>query len=199
MHLAPSLARRLDRLARRAHAFHRFAHHPLCDRYAGELIRIGGRSRLCRGCSAAWLGAASGALLGLVIAPAVLGAALPALVGVATLAWLRVRPGRRRAVHGTGRASKLWTRALPCFGLCFGLVSCLLARDPRSLGLAFAIGVAIVLVYLAYRVRVPDRTPCTSCPERSWDVPCSGFRDIVRAERAFMRRSQQLLERDEAR
>jgi hypothetical protein len=199
MHLAPSLARRLDRLARRAHAFHRFAHHPLCDRYAGELIRVGRRRRLCRGCSAAWTGAASGALLGLGLAPALHWAGLAALLGGAVLAGLRARPERMRSPDGTGRVSKLWTRALPSFGLCFGLVVCLVARDPRALGLAVAIGVVIVLVYLVYRARVPDRTPCTRCPERSSDVPCSGFRDIVRAERAFMRRSQQLLERDEAR
>ena len=197
MHLAPSLARRLDRLALRAHAFHRFAHHPLCDRYAGELVRIGTRRRLCRGCSAAWLGALSGVLLAVVLAPPWLWAAHAALLGAAMLTGMRVRRlgvGRRPR-----RASKLWTRALPSFGLCFGFVACLLAREPRALAVALAIGVAIVLVYVAYRFRAPDRTPCTSCPERSASVPCSGFRDIVRAERAFMRRAQQLLERDEAR
>ncbi|HET8714991.1 MAG TPA: hypothetical protein VFM16_04150, partial [Holophagaceae bacterium] len=46
----PALRRRLDRLARRAHAFHRFAHHPLCAEYAGERLRVG-KVHLCRGCT----------------------------------------------------------------------------------------------------------------------------------------------------
>jgi hypothetical protein len=36
-----SAARDLDRLAKRAHRFHRFAHHPLCAAYAGETLRVG--------------------------------------------------------------------------------------------------------------------------------------------------------------
>ena len=34
-----ALRRKIDRLSRAAHRFHRFAHHPLCERYAGEVIR----------------------------------------------------------------------------------------------------------------------------------------------------------------
>src|SRR5579859_1379561 len=56
-----SLARRIDRLAWFAHAFHRFAHHPLCDRYQEELIPLGRRTRVCRGCSLALLGVLVGA------------------------------------------------------------------------------------------------------------------------------------------
>src|SRR6478735_5996516 len=62
--------RAIDRLARHAHAFHRFAHHPLCQRYAGELIPLGRRSRLCRGCASAALGLAVGLLAALAWQPA---------------------------------------------------------------------------------------------------------------------------------
>src|SRR3990172_5780311 len=61
-HVPPALARRLDRLARRAHAFHRFAHHPLCPAYASEVILLGRRTRLSRGCALAAAGTAAGAL-----------------------------------------------------------------------------------------------------------------------------------------
>ncbi|HSB19854.1 MAG TPA: hypothetical protein VLD85_07605, partial [Anaeromyxobacteraceae bacterium] len=59
-----ALARRIDRLARRAHAFHRLAHHPLCRRYAAEVIRIGRRGRVCRGCAFTGAGAIAGGLAG---------------------------------------------------------------------------------------------------------------------------------------
>src|SRR3954471_6162611 len=61
--------RAIDRLAQRAHAFHRFAHHPLCERYASELIPLGRRARLCRGCASAATGALLGALSALVLRP----------------------------------------------------------------------------------------------------------------------------------
>src|ERR1700760_868287 len=62
-------ARLVDRLARRAHAFHRFAHHPLCDRYASELIPLGRRARLCRGCACAAIGALLGTGSALALQP----------------------------------------------------------------------------------------------------------------------------------
>jgi MFS family permease len=62
-HVPRGLAKRLDRLARRAHRFHRFAHHPLCDRYRGELIAIGRKNRICRGCTLAVLGGVLGGAL----------------------------------------------------------------------------------------------------------------------------------------
>src|SRR4051794_30590046 len=59
--LSGATARGIDRLARRAHAFPRFAPHPLCARYAPELVPLGGRRRVCRGCLAVALGAPCGA------------------------------------------------------------------------------------------------------------------------------------------
>src|SRR3954453_9798030 len=57
--------RAVDRLARSAHAFHRFAHHALCGRYAAELIPLGKRTRACRGCACAALGSLTGAVAAL--------------------------------------------------------------------------------------------------------------------------------------
>ena len=71
--IPPALAHRLDRLARRAHAFHRHAHHPLCRRYRGEVVALGRRTRLCLGCTLA----AAGLLLGLVLGALLAGAAQP--------------------------------------------------------------------------------------------------------------------------
>src|SRR3954466_7943099 len=72
--------RAVDRLARSAHAFHRFAHHPLCERYAGELIPLGKRTRVCRGCVCAALGSFTGALAALYFQPR-----LPALLCASAL------------------------------------------------------------------------------------------------------------------
>jgi hypothetical protein len=63
-HVPLPLARRIDRLARRAHAFHRFAHHPLCEPYRGEVLRVGRRGRLCKGCTFLAAGLLAGALAG---------------------------------------------------------------------------------------------------------------------------------------
>ena len=41
----------------------------------------------------------------------------------------------------------------------------------------------------AYRHRGPDRTPCSTCPERLGEAPCRGWKEIVNAERAFRRLS----------
>ncbi|HEY2732448.1 MAG TPA: hypothetical protein VGI70_00610 [Polyangiales bacterium] len=187
MELSRALLRRIDRLGRRAHAFHRFAHHPLCDAYVSEVIALRGRTRICRGCSAALFGSlagiAAGSLLPLSIeavtlAAALLWLALFALQGVT----LRVRP------------SKLLTRATPMFALSASLVT--LARAP-SVGHAIAGAIVLSLsaaVFARYRRRGPDRSPCHVCPERARSVPCSGFRAIVHAERAFVRRSERLID-----
>src|SRR5439155_25288748 len=85
-------ARSIDRLARRAHQFHRFAHHPLCARSAPEVIRIG-RTRLCRGCTYWLAGGIAGGFAGLAIgaSPAIGAVALTAATALLT-ASLVVRP-----------------------------------------------------------------------------------------------------------
>ncbi|HVZ35160.1 MAG TPA: hypothetical protein VG963_22190, partial [Polyangiaceae bacterium] len=62
--ISPALARRIDRLAVRAHRFHRWAHHPLCASYAGETLRLGRKTIVCRGCALVAGGLIVGVLLG---------------------------------------------------------------------------------------------------------------------------------------
>src|SRR5947207_14201496 len=81
----PALARRIDRLATRAHRFHRFAHHPLCDEYAGEVIRVGRHMRLCRGCTFAIAGGLAGGVVGL-LARSLVAAAVSAPAATVRLA-----------------------------------------------------------------------------------------------------------------
>jgi hypothetical protein len=179
--LSQNVARRLDRLARRAHAFHRFAHHPLCDRYANELIPLGRRDRVCRGCAAIAGGVVGGGVLTVLFAPigAVLYAALAlgAALGVASL---RVR------------LPKSLGRFLPALAL--GAAAASGFTTPRSYAWLVAV-LAFAAASVAYRRRGPSRTPCESCPERLLPAPCSGFKRIVRRERAFQRVARGMIER----
>jgi len=176
--LPRALARRVDRLARHAHAFHRWAHHPLCQEYAGEVLRFGRRFRLCRGCTLAALGTLSGAAVGLV-APA----AHPVLL--ATLAGLGTLP----ALLGLGnhRLPKTLTRSLPAALPPFLLIQAL--RYPGAWAwflVVLAWAVAGAWIHL-YRRRGPDRSPCTACPEQTAPGVCRGFREIRARETAFRR------------
>jgi len=179
-------ATRIDRLSRRAHAFHRFAHHPLCGAYAGEVIRIGKRVRLCRGCSYLGLGLAAGAGAA---------SALPMswFVSAAHASWLCSALALSAWLGASSaRVNKLVKRALPAASLALAIG--LGVRLGTLLGLALSVASALVFAGLAlrYRLRGPDRTPCASCPERTLPV-CSGFLPIVRRERAFRRASRRLL------
>jgi hypothetical protein len=190
--IEPSIARRIDRLARRAHAFHRFAHHPLCDRYRDELISIGSRTRVCRGCTCAISGALAGTLLGaLVQFPA--SAAVAFAMLATSVPILAQRFERDRMQAECARVGKRWTRALPLGALALALVAGLRTQNTAGVVTAASIAVTLLVLLRAYRGVGPDRSPCSDCPERTSPVPCSGFRDIVRAERAFVRRSRQLL------
>jgi hypothetical protein len=162
------LARRIDRLARRAHTFHRFAHHPLCEPYRGEVLRIGRRMRLCKGCTLLAAGLLTGALAGALARPS---------LRVAAIAWLAavVLGGlslRLRLAKVVGRFVPGAALALACWA---GLVPLLVSLS------IFAVAIAV------YRRRGVERSPCRSCPERRLS-PCSGFAPHVRRERAFRRR-----------
>lgn len=175
------LARRLDRLSRRAHAFHRFAHHPLCGRYGAEVLRLG-RCRLCRGCTFAALGGLAGLGAGLVLGLALPRPALPALLaalaGAALLALASLRGWR---------GGKLATRFLPAALLAWAGTAAL--RHPSAAGLTAVAGAALGLALglRAYRRRGPDRHPCEGCPEGPPGSGCPGFAPIRRRERAFQR------------
>jgi hypothetical protein len=192
-HIVPTVARRIDRLARRAHAFHRFAHHPLCDPYSGEVIALGSRRRVCRGCTSALGGALIGAVLGFALdfplSAALAFAALATSVPILAQRFERDRVG---TVEGM-RVGKLWTRGLPFAALALAFTAGLRAQSAAGVATAVSIAVALFVLFRAYRGAGPDRSPCARCPERTSPVPCSGFRDIVRAERAFVRRSRQLM------
>ena len=187
---SPALLARIDRLARRAHAFHRLAHHPLCSRYAAEVMRAGRRWRVCRGCALTGAGALAGGVAGTVLPPPGalgLGALAALLAGGAAWA-VSIRSGRRR--------SKLLARLAP-----MALAAALLALGLRSGGAAgivaaLAAAGSVAAAALAYRRRGPDRQPCAGCPEAPASASCSGFRAIARRERAFSRLTGRWIERD---
>ena len=173
----------LDRLARRAHAFHRFAHHPLCGRYASELIPLGRKARLCRGCSYAALGVLGGALSALLVRPSFGALALSAGLGVGLLLTSLVT----RLPKSLGRALACGAGAFAGLG---GLLSGQLAPRLLSGGLL----VLGALFLWAYRQRQPNRSPCAECPERLAPAVCSGLRPIVRRERAYRRVAQRFID-----
>ena len=161
------LARRIDRLSRRAHAFHRLAHHPLCAPYRDEVIRVGRRGRVCKGCSLLAAGLGAGGVAGAVAGPSLaFGIATLTIALAAGLASLRLR------------LPKPLGRFLPGAGLGLALFS----GWPAALGALLALAAA----WLLYRRRGVARERCAICPEQSAS-PCSGFLPIVRRERAFQR------------
>lgn len=184
-------ARRIDHLARGAHAFHRFAHHPLCGAYQGEVLRVGRRIRICRGC----LATGSGALLGLGLGGWLGGTRSVSLAAVGcaamALAWIATR--RRARASPAHRAPKLLTRALPMVLGGFALAGGLRLHDAFGLGCAGLSASAIAGAFAVYRRLGPRRSPCATCPERG-QVPCSGTREIWRRERAFARAARRLID-----
>ena len=183
------LAAKIDRLSRAAHRFHRFAHHPLCDAYAGEVVRLGRRTRVCRGCLFVALGGGAG-FASSVVAPSPWSWTLAlALAGTAVFLCTTFVPSLRRA----GR-TKLASRLLPAMAIAHGL-GCALRLGAVGCAIAAAAAGGIVGVVALYRRRGPDRTPCASCPERNLPQPCRGIAPIVRRERAFRRMAGQWLAR----
>ncbi len=193
--LSPALASRLDRLARHAHRFHRFAHHPLCGAYAGEVVRVGRRTRLCRGCALAALGAVAGGAAGL-LAPAL--SSSPLLAGPLLLAgWGAVALAPR-----AGRPLSKWTTragptALAAFLLVAGLRAATGDGPARWAGFAAAAAAAamVALGLARYRRRGPDRTACARCPQAPPGPRCEGFREAARRERAFSRLASRWIDR----
>lgn len=175
------LARRIDRLAGRAHAFHRFAHHPLCGAYRREVLIIG-KIWVCKGCAFAALG---------LIAGSIAGAALPVMEsGILLLAVLFGCAGF--GVLLVRRFGKVATRLFPAATLGFLVIQGLLRFDVAG-GIVVGLGLGFLALAIArYRHRGPWRGACEACLERE-QRPCSGFRRQVRRERAFQRRVGRLL------
>lgn len=169
------LAKRIDKLAWRAHAFHRFAHHPLCDSYRSEVFRVGRRLRLCKGCSLLAVGFASGLLAGALARPSTM---------LGLISWaVALALGLTSLRH---RLPKLFARLLPGLGL----------------GLAMWAGwfcallslTTVAACFALYRRRGVERSRCDPCHERG-RRPCSGFVLIVRRERAFQRKADCWIDR----
>jgi hypothetical protein len=183
--LQPALARRLDRLARLAHRFHRHAHHPLCGAYAGEVVRLGRRTRICRGCALVAAGALAGAVAGLCVPPLPAGPLLagpPLLAGWALLA-LAPRTGRPVSKW----LSRAGPAALAALLLVEGLRAALGPGLAAGAGAAVAVAAIVALGLVRYRRRGPDRTACTGCPQAPPGPRCDGLREVARRERAFSR------------
>ena len=182
-HLAPALVRRIDRLARHAHAFHRFAHHPLCSNYGAELLALGRRQRVCRGCAFAVLGAALGVALGAMLPVGVLAGASAALLASCLLALsLRVR------------LPKLLGRLAPALLSSLASLAALRAGGITRGCVLVGVPLALLVAREVYRRRGPNRAACLSCPQRERLPRCSGFSPIVRRERAFQRLAQRWID-----
>jgi len=179
----PALRRRLDRLAWRAHAFHRFAHHPLCVEYAGERIQIG-RIRLCRGCVLLGIGLLTGLAAGIALRPRLMSAGLALILGI-TIGLLSFRL----------RAPKSVGRLLPGASLAFAAVQGL-RLGPMGWVLATGAATAFIAARLLYRRRGPHRGPCETCPDRDRRPACRGFAPILRRERALQRLAGKLIAKD---
>jgi hypothetical protein len=166
------LARKIDRLSRRAHAFHRFAHHPLCDAYRSEILRLG-HMRFCKGCTFLATGFVAGLVAGAMTR-------LPPALGLACL----VTALLAGALSLRMRLPKLVGRALPGAALGLGLWT-------GWLGALATLMIAGVFAGL-YRRRGVERSRCDSCHERQRS-PCPGFVLVVRRERAFRRKADHWL------
>jgi hypothetical protein len=183
------LAARIDRLALTAHRFHRFAHHPLCDEYAREVVLLGKRTRVCRGCLLVVAGGLSGALasVAFVAPPSV-------LVFLSALGFAGLIAALGRRAPGRARPPKLVSRFLPVLVLVYTLGRAV-QLGTAGRGLAAAAVVVVFGIVALYRRRGPDRSPCASCPERAQLRPCRVIAPIVRRERAFRRLAGQWLAR----
>ncbi len=199
MRISQPLARRIDRLARRAHRFHRYAHHPLCDAYAGELIALGRKPRVCRGCASALVGACAGGVLGVALPLGRLppGAVIAVAAAIAITATAAVLLALGADGAGVVRPSKLATRLWPAAGWSFAASAAFAL--PLAHGAAlFALDLAcFAAAHVAYRRRGPERSACARCPERDLPV-CSGFAPIVRRERALQRLASAWIARERA-
>jgi hypothetical protein len=181
--LGPDLARRIDRMAWRVHLFHRFAHHPLCSEYASEVIRIGRRGRVCKGCAMVSLGLAGGAIAGIFVRVPIEAAVTTAFAAtLAAGASLRLRLG------------KLASRLAPAAVAGLLTANAIRSRSPADLALLGIVWLAVALLYVGYRRRRPDRRPCEACSERATPATCRGMAEIVRRERAFRRLSGRLID-----
>ncbi len=170
-------------------AWFQFAHKPLCERFAADVLRVG-RWRLCRSCTFLYSGAAATAMV-LVLAgpsnPAILTLLLGLLAPVVGLSWPVVyrRMGRRArdAIRcSTGVLLALWFALL----LSGQLVA------------AAAIGsLAVWLAVLIHRRRrVAKRSACGGCSELGGGGVCSGYASQAESVRSYCHAIEQRVNGD---
>jgi hypothetical protein len=149
--------------------------------YDGEVFLVGRRTRICRGCTLAGIGAIAGLGFALFLPPS-----LP----IAALA-VPLAAGSAFAPRSMGKLAARW---VPGLLLSFAFASGLRAVSVSGLGIALAAVLGVAILIHGYRRRGPHRGPCLACPERDSRHPCRGFARIVRRERAFQRRAGLLLD-----
>ena len=155
----------------------------MCGAYEEELLRIGRRTRVCKGCAFAASGMITGLLAGLASCPS-----LPTVLAVAAAG------GAPVVVSLVRRLPKVVTRLVPAVLGGASLGGAAMLGGPLSVALFFALAASAGLVVAVYRRRGPDRSPCATCPERNEPAPCTGLRPILSRERAFRRVALRLLD-----
>jgi len=150
------------------HGFN-WAHKPLCGRFAGDVVRLGG-VHLCRSCLFAWSGVVLGALLCVVFRRALGERAATILLTALPPTLLFSLPAIYKHLPRTARDL---LRAAG--GLLLSLSACALFVSP----LFGAAGLALLFIFwFAYfRVRRARKLrECDGCPELAAGGICSGFR-----------------------
>lgn len=153
----------------------RWAHRPLCDRFAGDILRLGGIA-VCRSCVCAY----AGALLALAgWFSGVLGAGEWTAAGPLTALVVlggSAAPFYKKLPRAVRDGLRFLTGALAAATL-------LLAAEGRPLGFG-ALAVFTVAYAVIRRQRMARRTTaCDGCPELGRGGVCSGFAPQAQASR----------------
>jgi hypothetical protein len=120
--------------------------------------------------------------------------------GLAAPAALDAWRTRARAVEAARvqhRTRKWLTRFAPAAVCAAAIVLGVRRADFAGSALVACSVATVAALWLGYRRRGPDRSPCARCPEGPPHAGCSGFAPIVRRERAFQRLSNRLLARQQ--
>jgi len=166
---------------RRSLAF-RYAHRPLCERFEHELLHFAGY-RVCRSCSALYIGLLVGLVLVLFARPSATSAGVAFLL-LAPLCALVSYPARYARLS---RRARDLARATTGLLLTSPVALCAAGAWAQGLGAAALLG-ALYIVYAWRRAQqVVER--CSGCPELDAQGVCSGFRPQAEAWRAHEERA----------
>jgi len=138
----------------------RFAHHPLCERFGSDVLRIG-RLHVCRSCTALWSGFVAGGLA-TALAPAPLPAVPLAVAGAAALVPIALASPPR--VHG--RLPRPVRDLARCAsGVLASLALVLALRGALLPGCLLALGLTGVFLALSGSRQRGRGRRCDGCPE----------------------------------